>query len=114
MQLLSIIYLGYMFVAIYFLVLYMILYFNNRKDLFSHVQTANKYSVSVLVPAFNEEKTIEKTIRAIFKINYPIKELIVLNDGSTDKTRKIVEKLLGEFPRLKIINKDSCFWMRLK
>jgi cellulose synthase/poly-beta-1,6-N-acetylglucosamine synthase-like glycosyltransferase len=107
MQLLSIIYLGYMFVAIYFLLLYIILYLNNRKDLFSHVKTTNKYSISVLVPAFNEEKTIEKTIRAIFKIDYPIKELIVLNDGSSDKTRKIVEKLLKEFPKLKIINKEN-------
>jgi cellulose synthase/poly-beta-1,6-N-acetylglucosamine synthase-like glycosyltransferase len=107
MQLLSIIYLGYIFIAIYFLFLYIILYLNNRKDLFSYVETKNKYSISVLVPAFNEEKTIENTIRAIFKINYPIKELIVLNDGSTDKTRKIVEKLLSEFPKLKIINKEN-------
>ncbi len=96
-----------MFVAIYFLFLYITLYLNNSKDLFSYVQTRNKYSISVLVPAFNEEKTIEKTIKAIFKIDYPIKELIVLNDGSTDKTRKIVEKLLTEFPKLKLINKEN-------
>ncbi|MDO8528570.1 MAG: glycosyltransferase [Nanoarchaeota archaeon] len=107
MQLISIIYLGYMFVALYFLSLYIILYFNNKRDLFSYVQTNKKYSISVLVPAFNEEKTIEKTIRAIFKIDYPLKELIVINDGSTDKTGRIVEKLLVVFPKLKIINKEN-------
>ncbi len=96
-----------MFVAIYFLFLYVILYLNNRKDLFSYPETKKKYSISVLVPAFNEEKTIENTIKAIFRINYPIKELIAINDGSTDKTGKILEKLKTRFPKLKVINKKN-------
>lgn len=96
-----------MFVAIYFLSLYIMLYFNNRKDLFSYPETKKKYSISVLVPAFNEEKTIENTIRAIFNIDYPIKELIVLNDGSKDNTEKIVERLAKEFSKLKVVNKEN-------
>ena len=60
-----------------------------------------------MVPAFNEEKTIKGTIKAIFSSDYPIKELIVLNDGSKDKTKKIVEKLLKKYPRLKLINKKN-------
>ncbi|MFH1787428.1 MAG: glycosyltransferase [archaeon] len=66
-----------------------------------------KYSISVLVPAWNERETIGDTIREIFKSDYPLKEVIVLNDGSTDNTAEIVEKLLKIYPRLKLINKQN-------
>ena len=46
--------------------------------------------VSVIIPAFNEEKTIEKTLRAVLDSNYPNLEVIVVNDGSTDKTAEVV------------------------
>lgn len=107
MKLLPIIYLGYMFVSIYFLSLFLFLYFNNRKHLFEYPEAKRKYSVSVLVPAWNEEKTIKDTIEHIFEIDYPIKELIVLNDGSTDNTRKIVEELMKKYSKLKLINKKN-------
>ena len=107
MELLPVIYLGYMFIAIYLLFVYIILYLNNRKDLFADIESKKKYTISVLVPAFNEENTIENTIRAVFKINYPIEELIVINDGSKDKTKEIVERLLQEFPKLKVLNKNN-------
>jgi len=66
METLPIIYLMYMFVSIYFLSLFLSLFFKNRKDFFDYPKTNKKYSISVLVPAWNEEKTIEGTIRAIF------------------------------------------------
>lgn len=96
-----------MFVSIYFLSLYLFLYFNNRKHLFDYPEAKRKYSISVLVPAWNEEETIKDTIEHILAVDYPIKELIVLNDGSTDNTRKIVEELLKKYPKLKLINKAN-------
>lgn len=107
MNVLPIIYLLYMFIAIYFLVFYLILYFNNKKVLFDYPKAKRKYSISVLVPAFNEENTIENTIKAIFKIKYPIEELIVLNDGSTDNTKKVVKNLLKKYPKLKLLDKPN-------
>jgi cellulose synthase/poly-beta-1,6-N-acetylglucosamine synthase-like glycosyltransferase len=107
MELLPIIYLAYMFVSIYFLSLYLFLYLDNRKRLFDYPEAKRKYIISVLVPAWNEEKTIRDTIEHIFEIDYPIKELIVLNDGSTDSTRKIVEELQKKYPKLKLINKEN-------
>ncbi len=107
MEFLPIIYLTYMFIAIYFLSLYFMLYFNNRKELFSVPKLKEKHSVSVLVAAWNEEETIENTIHAIFDIDYPILEVIVLNDGSTDKTGEIVEKLQKKYSRLKLIDKKN-------
>ncbi len=107
MEFLSIIYLMYMFVSIYFLTLYFLLYINNRKILFTSSKISKDYSVSVLVPAWNEEDTIEETIKAIFDIDYLVKEVIVINDGSTDKTQKIVEDLQQKYPELKLINKKN-------
>ncbi len=107
METLPIIYLMYMFVSIYFLSLFLSLFFKNRKDFFDYPKTNKKYSISVLVPAWNEEKTIEGTIRAIFSSGYDLEEVIVLNDGSKDNTKKIVDKLLKEYPKLTILNKEN-------
>ena len=107
MKILPIIYLAYMFISIYFLSLFLFLYFNNKKHLFEYPEAKKQYSISVLVPAWNEEKTIKDTIEHIFEVDYPIKELIVLNDGSKDKTKEIVEKLLKKYPKLKLINKEN-------
>ncbi|MDD5012286.1 MAG: glycosyltransferase family 2 protein [Candidatus Nanoarchaeia archaeon] len=107
MEILSIIYLFYMFVSIYFLAFFLILYFNNKKTLFDFPATQKKYSISVLVPAYNEQATLRETIEAIFDIDYPIKEVIILNDGSTDRTREISEELLKKFPKLKLVNKEN-------
>ncbi len=46
-------------------------------------------SVSVLIPAYNEEATIGETIKSILNQSYPITEIIVVDDSSTDKTGEI-------------------------
>jgi cellulose synthase/poly-beta-1,6-N-acetylglucosamine synthase-like glycosyltransferase len=107
MKLLPIIYLGYMFISLYFLFLFFFLYFNNKKTLFEYSIAKRQYTISVLVPAYNEEKKIKDTIESIFEIDYPIKEVIVLNDGSSDGTREIVERLMKKYPKLKLINKEN-------
>ena len=107
MRWLSIIYLGYMFLSIYFLSLFLLLFKRNRKVLFDYPKAKKKYSISVLVPAYNEEDTIEDTIKAIFDSEYPIAEIIVLNDGSKDNTAKIVKRLMKKYKKLKLIDKKN-------
>lgn len=46
--------------------------------------------VTVLVPAYNEEKTIRHTITTLLESDYPDVEIIVINDGSTDGTEAAV------------------------
>jgi glycosyltransferase involved in cell wall biosynthesis len=46
--------------------------------------------VSVIIPAYNEEKWIETTLSSILESNFPC-EVIVVNDGSTDRTPQILE-----------------------
>jgi len=50
--------------------------------------------VSIVIPAYNEEKNIEKCIISIFNSSYPKNKLdiIVIDDGSTDNTPKIIKK----------------------
>ncbi len=105
MEILPIIYLGYMFISIYMLSFFLIIYFRNRNEFFNYPETNKKYEVSFVVPAYNEGKTIGESIKNIFDIDYPyIKEVIVVNDCSTDNTREVVEKLLKKYPKLKLIN----------
>lgn len=48
--------------------------------------------VTIVVPAHNEEKVIERCIEAILEIDYPKKEVIVVDDGSQDKTYQLASK----------------------
>ncbi|MFF0783430.1 glycosyltransferase [Streptomyces sp. NPDC003720] len=56
--------------------------------------------VSVLVPAYNEAKCIENTVRSLMRSEHPI-EVLVIDDGSTDGTARIVEGL--GLPNVRVI-----------
>ncbi len=63
--------------------------------------------ISIIIPAYNEERFIEKTIKRVIKSNtFGLKkEIIVINDGSSDKTGKILQKLSKTNRLITIINK---------
>lgn len=50
--------------------------------------------ISVIAPAYNESVTIIHSVRSLLTLNYPLYELIIVNDGSTDNTLEI---LIDEF-----------------
>lgn len=105
---LPIIYLAYMFVSIYLLVLTLLLYFRNKDRIWESPKMTKHYSISVLIPAYNEEETIANTVKSIYEMDYDnIKEVIVINDESKDNTLKIVQKLQQKYSNLKVINKKN-------
>ncbi|MFA9458385.1 glycosyltransferase [Halalkalibacter sp. AB-rgal2] len=55
--------------------------------------------VSILIPAYNEEAGIIESIRSLLSLQYPQKEMIIINDGSTDHT---VERVISHFRMEKI------------
>jgi len=98
----DILYYIFAFVAIYFMFLFLLLFIAHRKKLL-YTSTIKKFpSVSVIIPAYNEEGAIGKTIKAVKNLLYPKKfEIIVVNDGSTDKTYQIAKRFKG----VKVISK---------
>ncbi len=60
-------------------------------------------TVTVIVPAKNEAEHIRETVDHIFKSRYPSKrlEVIVVDDGSTDRTPQILEELAIQYPALR-------------
>ena len=58
---------------------------------------------SVLVPAYNEGKVIEQTVRRILASDYPNLEVIIIDDGSTDNTSSVVRDHFSDDPRVKLI-----------
>ena len=54
-------------------------------------------NLSIIIPAFNEELLIESTVESIsefLEINFDESEIIIVNDGSTDNTKAIIENLI--------------------
>jgi cellulose synthase/poly-beta-1,6-N-acetylglucosamine synthase-like glycosyltransferase/peptidoglycan/xylan/chitin deacetylase (PgdA/CDA1 family) len=56
--------------------------------------------VVVVVPAYNEAVGIERAVRALAASDYPAFEIVVVDDGSTDDTAEIVERLALKWVRL--------------
>jgi len=61
--------------------------------------------ISVIIPAFNAEKTILETIQSIQQQTFEDFELIVINDGSTDRTLEVVNQV--DDPRLKAFSHEN-------
>ena len=61
--------------------------------------------ISIIVPVFNEEKNLKKIFNKLFKINFikNKKEIIVINDGSTDRSLNILKKI----KKIKILNQKN-------
>ena len=108
MEFLPVIYLVYMFVSLYFFSFFVLIYLKNKNELFTYPKSTKKYSVSVLIPAYNEEDSVEGTVRAVLNSDYKnILEIIVINDGSTDNTGKIAEALAKKYKIIKVLNKKN-------
>jgi biofilm PGA synthesis N-glycosyltransferase PgaC len=65
--------------------------------------------ITVLIPAYNEESCIEKTVRSVISAIYPKKEIVVIDDGSTDSTADIIRGLQHRYHRsnLKLITQPN-------
>lgn len=63
--------------------------------------------VSVLIPAWNEEVGILKTLNSVINTNYPALEIIVINDGSTDKTHQLISTFILEYERKESLSKNN-------
>ncbi|MEM0360057.1 MAG: glycosyltransferase family A protein [Candidatus Diapherotrites archaeon] len=67
-------------------------------------------SVSIIVATRNRANAVVKTVKGILAVSYPSKfEVIVINDGSTDNTREVLEKEFGKNKKVFLIHFDKNF-----
>ncbi len=97
-----------LFLALYFEVFLLISFLEKRPDARSTKRPSRYPSVSILVPCFNEERTVASTINSLLALDYPKKklEIVVIDDGSTDGTRAIAESFTKN-PRVKYFYKKN-------
>ena len=62
---------------------------------------------SIIVPIYNIDKYIEKSIQSVLEQNYDNFELILVNDGSKDNSKEICEKYAGIDSRIIVNNKKN-------
>jgi cellulose synthase/poly-beta-1,6-N-acetylglucosamine synthase-like glycosyltransferase len=98
-----------LFIALYFEVFLLISYLEKKPsektdDLPNYYPTA-----SILVPCFNEEKTLEHTVRSLLELHYPKEKLdiFIIDDGSKDGTRAIGERLAEEHRQVRFLHKEN-------
>ncbi len=62
-------------------------------------------AVSIVIPAFNEAVGIERAVRSLAASEYPVLEIVVVDDGSTDGTAEIVDRL--ELPNVTVLRQPN-------
>ncbi|AJW70925.1 glycosyltransferase family 2 protein [Nitrosopumilus adriaticus] len=73
-----------------------------REDTQEEIKSYPK--ISIIIPAYNEEKVIQHTIEAMIETKYPKKEIIFVDDGSTDKTLTIANQFKD---KIKVLHKEN-------
>ena len=101
---LTIIYLAYMFLTIYFLTLFVLIYIHNRKSFFETPKITKEFSLGIVIPCFNAQDAIKETIQKLIDSNYNgLKQIIVVDDCSTDNTYKVAKEYEKIDKRVKVV-----------
>jgi cellulose synthase/poly-beta-1,6-N-acetylglucosamine synthase-like glycosyltransferase len=101
-----------LFVSLFFEVFLLITYLEKRSDIAYESKAQKRLnwwpSVTIIVPCWNEEHTILKTIFSLLKLNYPKKKLriLIVDDGSTDKTLNVLARFKNN-PQVEVYSKEN-------
>ena len=71
----------------------------------------NSYTIAIIIPTLNEERFIESCIASVRAQSYPFAKMdvMVIDGGSTDRTREIVSALHTEYPNIRLIHNPQRF-----
>ncbi|MGY4884540.1 MAG: glycosyltransferase [Nanobdellota archaeon] len=101
METITVIYLFYMFLAFYFLFLFILIYIQNKKYFFYYPKPKKDYSLSIVIPCYNEGSTIEATVKSVLDSGYKnLKKVIVVDDCSKDNSYEIIKSLERKYPKV--------------
>jgi cellulose synthase/poly-beta-1,6-N-acetylglucosamine synthase-like glycosyltransferase/peptidoglycan/xylan/chitin deacetylase (PgdA/CDA1 family)/spore germination protein YaaH len=80
-------------------------YFENKRE--KSPLTIMLPPVSIIVPAYNEEITVVKTVNSLLKTSYEAFEIILIDDGSKDNTFEVVKAMYGNNPLVTVLTKPN-------
>ncbi len=102
----------FLFVGIYLEVFILLTYFSYRRaikeDGMRSFERATYPSVTIVVPVWNEERTVLKTIYSLLDLKYPKDKLhiSIVNDGSTDNTWNLIQQF-SNHPQINLYTKEN-------
>jgi cellulose synthase/poly-beta-1,6-N-acetylglucosamine synthase-like glycosyltransferase len=88
----------------YLLLVPLAAYYKRMEEIEARKPLLYRPLVSVIIPARNEEKVIGSTIRSVLESDYEPKEVVVVDDGSTDRTFEIASIYQG--PKVKVLRRE--------
>lgn len=101
MEVLTIVYLAYSFLGLYYLFLFTLIYLQNKHRIYEIPEIKKKFSLSIVIPCFNEEESIRRTVEGLLKSDYSgLKKIIVVDDCSTDNSYKIIKELAKKYSKV--------------
>ncbi len=101
----------FIFLSVYAQVFFFVTFLENRKRIITRngkIKLKNYPPVTIVIPCWNEETTVYKTIRSALNLNYPKDKLkiMLIDDGSTDGTWNIIKKF-SKYPNIKVFKKEN-------
>jgi poly-beta-1,6-N-acetyl-D-glucosamine synthase len=106
----SVLFVSY-FLLLFLSIFWLLVLFSKEEKKKTEKEKKDSPFFTTIVPAFNEQASIEKTLISLINLDYPSEkmEIIVVNDGSTDNTKKIVENFIENNPlrNITLINQKN-------
>ncbi|HBA46104.1 TPA: hypothetical protein DEQ22_02375 [Candidatus Nomurabacteria bacterium] len=99
------------FLSVYAQVFFFVTFLENRKKIITRkekIKLGHYPAVTIVVPCWNEERTVYKTIRSLLALNYPKDKIkiLLIDDGSTDGTWNIIRKF-KKYSNIEIFHKEN-------
>lgn len=107
----SIIFYTFLFFAVYVQVFFLMTFLEKRRKIIYHddnIELENYPTVTIVVPCYNEEETIEKTVNSLLELDYPKDKITIflIDDGSIDNTWNKL-KTFENYSNVKIFHKEN-------
>lgn len=67
----------------------------------------NKSLVSIIIPVYNNQSSVVETVESVIAQDYENLEIIIVNDGSTDNSQEVLEKLSNQYQNIQVYSKEN-------
>ena len=74
----------------------------NRNTAVNNMASSENTAVSIIIPAYNRGHTIHRALRSALRQTKSPKEIIVIDDGSSDDTERMVKKIISHHPEVRL------------